>query len=84
MFCYYLVHLVWKLNKNPDNICIPLLTATGDFLGVSMLFLCFHLAYLAGNTSLKTDKLPILLTTLNNLNATDLLLSNSTTQATIT
>lgn len=49
-----MVHVVWRLNKNPDNICIPLLTAIGDLLGVSFLFLCFHLVYLSGNSSFNT------------------------------
>jgi cation transporter-like permease len=53
LMCYVLVHLVWRLNKNPDNFCIPLLTSTGDLLGVILLFLCFHLVYLMGNTSVK-------------------------------
>ena len=54
ILCYWLVHFVWKMNKNPDITCIPLLTATGDFLGVSLLFLAFYLVYLTGNTSVKT------------------------------
>jgi cation transporter-like permease len=53
LLCYVLVHLVWRLNKNPDNFCIPILTSTGDLLGVILLFLCFHLVYLTGNTSIK-------------------------------
>jgi hypothetical protein len=45
---------VWKLKKNPDITCIPLLTATGDLLGVAFLFLAFHLVYMTGNTSVAT------------------------------
>ncbi|CAF0991665.1 unnamed protein product [Brachionus calyciflorus] len=54
VLCYFMVHVFWHWNLNPDNMCIPLLTAIGDFLGVSFLFLCFHLVYLTGNTSLRT------------------------------
>ena len=54
-----------------DNYCIPLLTATGDLLGVSLLFICFHLLYMNGNTSLRYPNLPTLdvsnSTILNNL-----------------
>ena len=53
LICYWLVHLIWRLNKNPDNVCIPYLTAIGDFLGTAFLAICFHLLYLAGNTGLK-------------------------------
>jgi len=44
---------VWKMKMDPDNVCIPYLTATGDFLGVSFLLLAMHLAFLAGNESIK-------------------------------
>ncbi len=53
LLCYFLVHLVWRFNRNPDNYAIPLLTGTGDLLGVMLLFLCFHLVYLTGNESVK-------------------------------
>lgn len=53
LICYWLVHYVWRLNKNPDNVCIPYLTAIGDFLGTSFLAICFHVLYLAGNTGLR-------------------------------
>ncbi len=52
--CYWLVHFVWKMKKNPDITCIPLLTATGDLLGVAFLFGAFYLVYLTGNTSVST------------------------------
>lgn len=51
---YILVHVLWRLKKNPNNYTIPLLTATGDLLGVSLLYLCFYLVYLTGNKSLIT------------------------------
>ena len=60
ILCYYLVHIIWRFKKNPDNYSIPLLTATGDLLGVSLLFICFHVLYMNGNTSLKYPKLPTL------------------------
>jgi hypothetical protein len=71
LLCYFLVHLVWKLKKNPDNFCIPLLTGTGDLLGVILLFLCFHSIYLSGNKSVK--HYPSLLTsTTSTTNTTNL------------
>lgn len=51
--CYFTNHVVWRFKQNPDNICIPLLTALADLLGSCLLFLCFHLVYLTGNTSVK-------------------------------
>ena len=69
LLCYFLVHLVWKLNKNPDNFCIPLLTGTGDLLGVILLFLCFHTIYISGNKSVKFNP-SLLLTTSSTLNST--------------
>lgn len=57
LICYWLVLFAWKLGKDPDNVCIPYLTATGDFLGVSFLLLAMYLVYLTGNTSvLKESK----------------------------
>ena len=51
LVCYFLVHLTWRLKINPDNFVIPVLTGVGDLIGVSLLFLSFHLTYLAGGLS---------------------------------
>lgn len=53
LICYWIVLFVWKLAKNPDNVCIPYLTAIGDLLGVIFLLLAMHLAYLCGNDSFR-------------------------------
>ena len=53
LICYWLVHFAWRKNKDPDNICIPYLTAFGDLLGTSFLAICFHVLYLTGLTQLK-------------------------------
>ena len=56
LLCYAIIHVIWRLRQNPDNICIPLLTATGDLLGVGFLFLCFYLTFLTGDTSVRTEE----------------------------
>jgi hypothetical protein len=38
---------------NPDDCCIPLLTALGDIFGALLLYLCFYLVYLSGDKSAK-------------------------------
>jgi cation transporter-like permease len=48
-----MVHLIWRINKDPDDWCIPLLTSFGDIFGVSLLYLCFHLVYLIGDENIK-------------------------------
>lgn len=53
LICYWLVHFAWRQNKNPDNICIPYLTAIGDLLGTAFLAICFHVLYLAGSKDLR-------------------------------
>lgn len=69
LICYWLVLLAWKLNKNPDNVCIPYLTAMGDFLGVTFLLFAMHMVYLTGNTSVRTkEEFP--------LNVTDIFFDN--------
>lgn len=68
VLCYFLVHFIWKLRHNPDNYCIPLLTAIGDFLGVGLLFLAFYGAYICGNKSLKPHTIET--TTYENFNST--------------
>lgn len=45
--------LSMEKNHNPDNICIPYLTAIGDLLGTAFLAFCFHTLYLAGATGLR-------------------------------
>lgn len=32
-----MVHYIWKLGYDPDNIAIPFLTALGDLLGTGLL-----------------------------------------------
>lgn len=53
LICYWLVHLAWTRNKDPDNISIPYLTAFGDLLGTAFLAICFHGLYLAGAEGLR-------------------------------
>lgn len=55
LICYWLVHLTWRKNMNPDNVCIPYLTAIGDLLGTAFLAFCFYVLYWAGETRLKTS-----------------------------
>jgi solute carrier family 41 len=38
---YHLTNLMWKSGIDPDNTSIPILTATGDFLGSFFLFCAF-------------------------------------------
>jgi solute carrier family 41 len=40
---------------NPDNVCIPYLTALGDFLGTAFLAISFHSLYLMGHTALRSN-----------------------------
>lgn len=54
LICYWLVHLAWRKNKDPDNVCIPYLTAIGDFLGTAFLAFCFHVMWLSGETGLRS------------------------------
>lgn len=46
---HWMVHFVWRLGEDPDNIAIPYLTAIGDLLGTAFLALAFHLLYLIGD-----------------------------------
>lgn len=55
LICYWLVHLAWRKDMNPDNVCIPYLTAIGDLLGTAFLAICFYGLYIAGETRLKTS-----------------------------
>ncbi|XP_022081247.1 solute carrier family 41 member 1-like [Acanthaster planci] len=45
----WLVHLLWKKSKDPDNFSIPYLTAVGDLLGTALLALGFYLTWLLGD-----------------------------------
>lgn len=45
----WLVHWMWKRGKDPDNYCIPYLTALGDLLGTGLLAVSFHLLWLIGD-----------------------------------
>ncbi len=45
----WLVHLLWKKGKDPDNFSIPYLTAMGDLLGTGLLALAFHILYVIGD-----------------------------------
>lgn len=62
-----MVHIVWRLNRDPDDYSIPLLTSFGDIIGVSLLYLCFHLVYLTGDENIKRTTIgPMqVLTTMN-------------------
>lgn len=53
VMCYTIVHTIWRLNQNPDNMCIPLLTATGDLLGVGLLYFCFFLTEATGDPTVR-------------------------------
>lgn len=44
-----MVHLIWRLGDDPDNIAIPYLTAIGDLIGTAFLAVAFHLLYLIGD-----------------------------------
>ncbi|OWF35301.1 Solute carrier family 41 member 2 [Mizuhopecten yessoensis] len=46
---HWMVHFVWRLGEDPDNVAIPYLTAIGDLLGTAFLALAFHLLYLIGD-----------------------------------
>jgi solute carrier family 41 len=41
-----LTHFFWTRNKDPDNNCIPYMTAVGDFLGILFMGLVFELLML--------------------------------------
>lgn len=46
---------------NPDDICIPFMTATADLIGNTFLALLFHILYKLGESSLQSmmsSKLP--------------------------
>lgn len=45
----WMVHLIWRLGDDPDNIAIPYLTAIGDLVGTAFLAISFHLLYLVGD-----------------------------------
>ncbi|XP_059505698.1 solute carrier family 41 member 3 isoform X2 [Stegostoma tigrinum] len=38
-----IVRLTWRMGLDPDNFCIPYLTALGDLLGTGLLALCFYI-----------------------------------------
>ena len=48
---YHLVNMMWKSGIDPDNTVIPILTATGDFLGSLFLFLSFLLLRQIGDVN---------------------------------
>lgn len=51
--CQFLTRLIWKMNCNPDNNSIPLLTSIGDLLGTILLTAAFFFYFLMktnGNT----------------------------------
>lgn len=45
----WLVHWMWKRGKDPDNYCIPYLTALGDLLGTGLLAVAFSLLWYIGD-----------------------------------
>uniref|UniRef100_A0AAY4EBH0 Solute carrier family 41 member n=1 Tax=Denticeps clupeoides TaxID=299321 RepID=A0AAY4EBH0_9TELE len=46
-----LVRVVWRWRLDPDNFCIPFLTALGDLLGTGLLALTFRLNLLTQTTT---------------------------------
>ncbi|KAJ8301508.1 hypothetical protein KUTeg_020495 [Tegillarca granosa] len=46
---HWMVHFVWRLGDDPDNVAIPYLTAIGDLLGTAFLAVAFHILYLLGD-----------------------------------
>lgn len=44
-----MVHKIWSIGDDPDNVAIPYLTAIGDLLGTGFLALAFHALYLIGD-----------------------------------
>lgn len=47
--CHWMIHFIWRLGDDPDNVAIPYLTAIGDLLGTAFLAVAFHLLYLVGD-----------------------------------
>ncbi|CDW55916.1 solute carrier family 41 [Trichuris trichiura] len=47
--CHLIVHWMWQVGTDPDNVSIPYLTALGDFLGTSLLALSFLILYSLGD-----------------------------------
>ena len=45
----WMVHIVWKIGVDPDNVAIPFLTALGDLLGTGLLTLGFKVMWLLGD-----------------------------------
>ncbi|KAJ0029722.1 hypothetical protein NQD34_004719, partial [Periophthalmus magnuspinnatus] len=45
----YMVHCLWRRQKDPDSYSIPYLTALGDLLGTGLLSLAFVILWCSGN-----------------------------------
>ena len=45
----WLVHVVWRIGVDPDNVAIPFLTALGDLLGTGLLTLGFQIMWFLGD-----------------------------------
>ena len=45
----WMVHMVWRMGIDPDNVAIPFLTALGDLLGTGLLTLGFQIMWLLGD-----------------------------------
>ena len=45
----WLVHKIWRMGWDPDNIAIPFLTALGDLLGTGLLSLAFLVLWYLGD-----------------------------------
>ena len=45
----WLVHIVWRIGVDPDNVAIPFLTALGDLLGTGLLTLGFQIMWFLGD-----------------------------------
>ncbi|XP_008335745.1 solute carrier family 41 member 2 [Cynoglossus semilaevis] len=46
----YMVHCLWRRNKDPDSYSIPYLTALGDLLGTALLALAFLILWCIGDS----------------------------------
>ncbi|KAH3819948.1 hypothetical protein DPMN_121692 [Dreissena polymorpha] len=44
-----MVHYIWRVGDDPDNVAIPYLTALGDLLGTGFLALAFQILFMLGD-----------------------------------
>ncbi|XP_052285673.1 solute carrier family 41 member 1-like [Dreissena polymorpha] len=45
----WMVHYIWRVGDDPDNVAIPYLTALGDLLGTGFLALAFQILFMLGD-----------------------------------